>query len=147
MALDTSLNNILAWLRDEPELLAMLRDTYMEQAEIAETASASKNPDIVEKYENVDPAHLYSIAGLISVQANDQEIAAQAYERAVALAPENVNHRLNYTILLSDTHNYDEALAHAQKGLSLAQAQDTQQEAAQFAQLVAIFQDRAAGGE
>ncbi len=148
MALDTSLNNILAWLRDEPELLAMLRDTYMEQAEIAETASTSKNPDIVEKYENVEPAHLYSIAGLISVQASDQEIAAQAYERAVALAPENVNHRLNYTILLSDTHNYDEALAHAQKGLSLAQAQeDTQQEAAQFAQLVAIFQDRAAGGE
>jgi tetratricopeptide (TPR) repeat protein len=88
------------------------------------------------------------VAGLLSVRGGEVDTAVGLYEQATARAPNNLEHRRNYTLVLSDTERYDQALAEAEAGLEIAQTQEgAEQEAAQFRFLVNILQPKVAGGE
>lgn len=126
--LDSSIERIAAALNAHPELLSKLRAAYAEQAG--------------------DDALLHAIAGLLAVRAGDMEYAVTAYEQAAALQPQSLEYRRNYTIVLSDTRRYAQALNEAQATLALAQGQNAPEvEVSQLQTLIAFLQQKAAGGQ
>lgn len=126
--LDTSIETIADTLQESPELLRQLRDAYATAAE--------------------DDALLHAIVGLLSVHADDTERAVEAYARAATLQPQSLEYRRNYTIILSDTRQYDQALTQARAALELAQGQQaSEMETSQLQALVAFLEQRAAGGQ
>lgn len=128
--LDDSVERIIADMRDQPELLRKLRDAYNEQA-------TQRND-----------ALLYAISGLISIRVGDTEQAVQEYTQAVQIQPQSIEYRRNYTIVLSDTQRYDQALSEARNTLALAQGQAGREaEIAQLQALISFLEQKAAGGE
>ncbi|MCG8349122.1 MAG: serine hydrolase, partial [Chloroflexales bacterium] len=126
--LDSSIERIADSLEAEPDLLRKLRDAYAEQAG--------------------DDALLHAIAGLLSVRVGDMEQAVESYDRATTIQPQNVEYHRNFTIVLSDTRRYDQALSEARNTLSLAQSQPGREtEVAQLQALIAYLEQQAAGGE
>jgi tetratricopeptide (TPR) repeat protein len=129
-ALDTQINAIIDGLRDKPDQLKRLRDVY--------AAAATKKPD---------DAPLYSFMGLISVRAGDLPHAAESYSKLTQLQPDSVEARRNYTLVLSDTRQYQQAATEAQTMLSLAQQQQLpQQQTAAIQGLIDFLKARAGGG-
>jgi tetratricopeptide (TPR) repeat protein len=90
-----------------PDLLERIRDAYVTQAE-------SEND-----------ARLHAIAGLLSVRLGDMEQAATSYDQSVEIDPDDPGSRKNYTIILSDTKEYQQALTQATAALTLTQQQVT----------------------
>jgi tetratricopeptide (TPR) repeat protein/O-antigen ligase len=110
-ALDNQVAQIADSLRDQPDLLRRLREPY--------TAAVAKKPD---------DAALHSFIGLISVRLNELPQAADAFGQWTKLQPQSLEAHRNYTLVLSDTRQYPQALAEAQTLLSLAQAQQLPQD-------------------
>ncbi len=110
-ALDSQVTQIADSLRDQPDQLRRLRDAY--------TAAVTKKPD---------DAALHSFIGLISVRMNELPQAADAFSRWTQLLPQSLEAHRNYTLVLSDTRQYPQALAEAQTLLSLAQQQQLPQD-------------------
>jgi tetratricopeptide (TPR) repeat protein len=110
-ALDSQVTQIADSMRDQPDQLRRLRDTY--------TAAVAKKPD---------DAALYSFIGLISVRLNELPQAADAFSQWTKLQPQSLEAHRNYTLVLSDTRQYPQALTEAQTLLSLAQAQQLPQD-------------------
>ncbi len=127
------INMIVGAMNGHPDLLREIRAAFETQAD--------------------DDAILHSVIGLLSVRVGDAEGAVEAYERAVALDPDNLEHRLNYSIMLSDTLEYQAALQESQEGLSLAQKQnggeasDANQKEAQFQVLVSSLETLVANNQ
>jgi hypothetical protein len=69
-----------------------------------------------------------------------------AFDRAITMAPDDINLRQQYTVALSETQQYDAALQQAQAGLKLAQTQQSKTDVDRLTQLVATIQRRKAGG-
>jgi tetratricopeptide (TPR) repeat protein len=127
---DPALETLISTFNGHPDLLLRLRDAYSQVAE------------------QQNNARYYSVAGLLSVRGNEMEAAVDLYEQATKRAPNNLEHRRNYTLVLSDTRHYNRALSQAQTGLEIAQNQEgAEQEAAQFRFLVNVLQPKVAGGE
>ncbi|NJN66234.1 MAG: hypothetical protein HC884_05745 [Chloroflexaceae bacterium] len=123
--LNDALTSIVASLEGHPDLILQLRDAYADQAE--------------------GNAALYSAVGLLSVRGGDLEGAAQSYAHAIEEEPENVQHRLNYSLVLSDARQYTRALTESQEALSLARGQEGhEQEVAQLQFFIASLQQIAA---
>jgi hypothetical protein len=129
-ALDSQINAIIEGLRDQPDQLKRLRDAY--------AAAATKAPD---------DAPLYSFIGLLSVRAGDLPRAADSYAKLTQLQPNSLDARRNYTLVLSDTQQYQQATDEALKMLALAQQQQAPQEQTEAIQgLIEYLKVRAAGG-
>jgi tetratricopeptide (TPR) repeat protein len=127
---DPVIDTLISTFSGQPELLLNLRDAYREVAE------------------SEGSARYYSVAGLLSVRGGEPDAAVTLYEEATARAPNDLEHRRNYTLVLSDTRRYNQALSQAQAGLELAQnREDAEEEAAQFRYLVNLLQPKVAGGE
>jgi tetratricopeptide (TPR) repeat protein len=105
-ALDSQINAIIDGMRDQPDQLRRLRDSY--------TAASAKKPD---------DAALYPIIGLLSVRLGELPPAAEAYGKLTQLQPTNLEAHRNYTLVLSDTRQYQQAATAAQTTLTLAQQQ------------------------
>ncbi|HEU5098536.1 MAG TPA: hypothetical protein VFU22_05925, partial [Roseiflexaceae bacterium] len=130
-ALDGQITQIADSLRDQPDQLRRLRDAY--------TAAAAAKPD---------DAALLSFIGLISVRMNELPQAADAFSRWTKLQPQSFEARRNYTLVLSDTRQYPQALAEAQALLGLAQAQQLPQDQQGAIQgLVEFLKAQGAGGK
>jgi tetratricopeptide (TPR) repeat protein/O-antigen ligase len=129
--LNDSLDGILSVVsREQPALLTDLYDAYLASAEQRENAN------------------LYATAGRIAVLQENLADATTAYQQAVELAPEQVQNRLNYSLVLSNTEDFAAALTEAETGLQLAREQaDAQEVRARFEQLIAYLENRVAGGE
>lgn len=125
-ALDAQIAAIISSLSDQPDQLQRLRAAY-------ESALAA----------NPEDAALYSIVGQIAVTANDLPAAAAAYARQVQLQPQSYDAYRNYTLVLSDTRQYSQAISAAETLLTLAQEQNRQQEATQVQSLIAFLQQQA----
>jgi Tfp pilus assembly protein PilF len=126
--LDQQIEVISQVMADRPDLLRRLRDAYSAQAD--------------------EDGLLYAISGLLSLRIGDSDAAVDSYRRAVALEPENLEFRRNYTLVLSDTQDYAAAVSEARQTLALAQAQSGREaEAAQLEALIAFLQQKAAGGQ
>ncbi len=126
--LNQSIERIAESMRDAPELLQRLSQAYMAQAG--------------------DDALLHTIAGLLAHRAGDMETAVAAYGRAANLQPQSLEYRRNYTIVLSDTRRYAQALDEARATLALAQGQNASMAVTnQLEALISFLQERAAGGQ
>lgn len=94
---------------------------------------------------------LASVAGLVAVRSGDLNSAVTAYGTAVQSAPQRLDYLRNYTLVLSDTSRYAEALKAGEQAVAIAQQQvqsgQTQQSEADLLQaLVAYLQQKASGG-
>jgi tetratricopeptide (TPR) repeat protein len=110
-ALDSQVTQIADSMRDQPDQLRRLRDAY--------TAASAKK---------ADDAALYSFIGLISVRLNELPQAADSFGRWTQLQPQSIEAHRNYTLVLSDTKQYPQAIAEAQTMLTLAQQQQLPQD-------------------
>jgi hypothetical protein len=130
-AIDNQVTQIADSLRDQPDQLRRLREAYA-------AASAAKPDD----------AALHSFVGLISVRLNELPQAADAFGRWTQLQPQSLEAHRNYTLVLSDTRQYPQALAEAQTLLGLAQQQQLPQDQQGAIQgLVEFLKSQAAGGK
>jgi tetratricopeptide (TPR) repeat protein len=128
-ALDAQISAIIEGLRDQPEQLKRLGDAYS-------SATTAKPND----------APLFSVLGLISVRTGDLPRAADSYARLTQLQPSNMEARRNYTLVLSDTGQYQQAAAEAQTMLTLAQQQQLPQQQTDAIQGLIDFLKVRAGG-
>jgi tetratricopeptide (TPR) repeat protein len=130
-ALDSQISQITDSMAAQPDQLRRLRDAY---------AAA-----LVKK---ADDAALYSFMGLISVRLKDLPQAADSFGRWTQLQPQSIEARRNYTLVLSDTKQYPQALAEAQTMLTLAQQQQLSQDQQTAIQgLVDFLRTQGAGGK
>jgi tetratricopeptide (TPR) repeat protein len=148
LQLTNSIERIAADYEGQPELIRQLRDAYAERAAFGDNELTTKPADqIATAYSSGNTALLHAIAGLLSVRAGDLDEAVTAYERAASLSPQSFEYRRNYTIVLSDTQQYDRALAEAQATLGLIQGQQGREsDSGQIQALIAYLQQQAAGG-
>lgn len=126
-SLNDQLSDILPLAEYYPEQLRFLRDAYLDGAR--KSAQAKRK-----KYEQV--ASAYATAGLLSIQMNDFAGATEAYSQAIRLNPNALEYYQNYTIALSDTHQYAAALEAARSALALARKQGKSDEVVRWEQLV-----------
>jgi len=110
-ALDGQVSQIADSLRDQPDQLRRVRDAYAE--------AVTKKPD---------DAALYSFIGLTSLRLNDLSRATEAFGHWTQVQPQSVDARRNYTLVLSDTKQYQQAATEAQNLLTLAQQQKLPQD-------------------
>jgi tetratricopeptide (TPR) repeat protein len=129
-ALDSQINVIIDSMRDKPDQLKRLREVY--------ATAVTKKPE---------DAALYSFIGLLSVRAGDLPRASESYAKLTQLQPNNMEARRNYTLVLSDTGQYQQAATEAQAMLAIAQQQQLpQQQTAAIQGLIDFLKARAAGG-
>ena len=129
-AIDNQVSLLADSLRSQPDQLTRLRDAY--------ASAAQQNPN---------DATLQSFIGLLSVRLNDMPRAATAFARWTELQPESLDARRNYTLVLSETQQYAQAVTQAQGLLALAQKQRVAQDQLTLYQnLVSFFTAKAQGG-
>ncbi len=129
-ALDPYAQQIIDSLAAEPELTEQLAAKYIQ--------IANKSNDSL----------LNSIAALLAVRINDLDTAIELYGKIAEREPTNLDNLRNYTIVLSDSNRYAEALDQAEIGLAQAQVQEGRDlEIAQFEYLVELFKQKVAGGQ
>jgi tetratricopeptide (TPR) repeat protein len=105
-ALDGQISSIIESMRSAPDQLLRLRAAY--------EAALQKDPgDITSN----------ALIGLISARAGDLPRAAAAFSDVVRLQPQNLEARQNYTLVLSDMMQYQQASAEAELLLQMAQQQ------------------------
>lgn len=116
-----------------------------EASALAASLQENGNPDLLRSLRDIYLAHAknnaerYAQAGILSVHADDMQTATQSYSRAVALAPDNLQYRQNYAIVLSDTQQYDRALDEAQAALAIAQNDGNEEEIVRFETFIAFL--------
>ncbi|MEM8535001.1 MAG: O-antigen ligase family protein [Chloroflexota bacterium] len=128
-ALNNQIELIATSMQTQPEQLQRLLEGY-------ETL-------VAEETENA--ASLYAIIGRLAFLVGDLSRAEAAYASQVELEPSNTQARQNYTLVLSDTQQYQKAVSEAEVLLTLVQSQD-QELAAQVQVLVDYLKNQAAGG-
>jgi cytochrome c-type biogenesis protein CcmH/NrfG len=126
-ALDAQFSAITSSLSGQPQQLQRLFDVY--------NAAAKKKPD---------DAALFAFIGQLGVLKGDLASARDAYAKQTQLQPESPEALQNYTLVLSDSKQYQQALGEAQTLLTLVQ--QNQQQAQQVQGLVNFLKQRAAGG-
>jgi tetratricopeptide (TPR) repeat protein len=125
-ALDSQIATIINSMQGQPEQLQRLQTAY--------EAAVVQKPD---------DAQLYAIIGQIAVVSNDLERARNAYAKQAELQPQSFDALRNYTLVLSDTRQYQQAITEAQQLLSIAQGQSDQQQAAQVQALIDFLKQKA----
>jgi tetratricopeptide (TPR) repeat protein len=128
-ALDSQINQIIDGMGDQPDQLRRLRDSYA-------AASAQKPDDVA----------FYPIIGLLSVRLGDLPRAAEAYGQLTQLQPTSLEAYRNYTLVLSDTRQYQQAVTAAETTLSLAQQQQASEQDQAALQGLLNYLRIAAGG-
>ncbi len=109
-ALNTQIGSIASGFASQPEQLARLSERY--------AALAAASPD--------DPAYQRAI-GQLAIFAGTPDVARDAFARQSQLQPTDFDALRNYTLALSDTGQYEDAVAQGEKLLALAQQQGDQQ--------------------
>ncbi len=136
------LEPILESLRADEQALATLRAAFEEakqryDQQRAAASAAGRRP----------PADPFFLTQLARVRAASGDLPGMhaAFEEALALDPGNVAYRRLYTIALSDTQQYDAALAQAEQAKTLAEQQQLTQYASDLQQLIDLLRPRAGG--
>jgi tetratricopeptide (TPR) repeat protein/O-antigen ligase len=128
-ALDSQVPAIIDALRDQPDQLRRLHDSY--------TAALAQRPD---------DAALHSFAGLLAIRLGDLAGATESFARQTQLQPQSLEAWRNYTLVLSDTQQYGQAAGAAQRLLELLRTQQPGQSVTDLEQLVEFYRQRAGGG-
>ncbi len=123
-ALDTQIGPVINALRDRPDLLGQLAVAY--RAQIAKTP---------------DDVGLYAALGRVADRAGDLPTAVDAFGTVVRLQPENLEAHQYYTLVLSDSQRYDDAIRAANDLLTRAQQRGVAAEDVQAIQgLITLFE-------
>ncbi len=145
-----SIERIADGLADRPDLIVQLRDAYERHAATQEqrlaAAEARRAPEADLAALRQQVALLHSVVGLLSVRAGNVGAALEPYRRAVELEPTRANYSRNYAIVLSDTRQYDAALAEARRSISVLRGQPgAEAELATTQQLIALIEEARQG--
>lgn len=139
-----SVEAIAADLADRPDLLLKLRDGYAAAATRAEEnlRAAEGQPERAASLPILREraALLHSVVGLLTVRGGELPAALEPYKRAVELLPANSSYSRNYTIVLSDTRQYDAAIAEVNRLLAQLRAAGRSDEAAQAEALIPLLE-------
>lgn len=137
-----TLGAILPALQSDPQALATVRAAYEEQKQrydqLRQQASAEGRAP-------VSDARFLSQLGRVRAAAGDREGLRAAYDELLAIAPDNVTYRQQYSLVLSDTQQFDAALQQAQAALTLAQQQQLERQVAELQQLIALMRTKTGG--
>ncbi|MEI6179690.1 MAG: hypothetical protein WCP31_02960 [Chloroflexales bacterium] len=147
-ALNNSIEGITTDLKTRPDLLLKLREAYtgIATTQEADLATAAQNGTDVSAL-RAQVAIYQTITGLLAVRNGDVAGSVTAYRRAVELQPLNPTYSRNYSIVLSDTVKYAEAIAETQRLITQLRGQTgNEQTIAQAEQLIALF-ERVRGGK
>ncbi|RMG49213.1 MAG: hypothetical protein D6716_11805, partial [Chloroflexi bacterium] len=139
-----NLDRIARALQSRPDLLSQLRSAFAVQAERADqifTEAQGKPERAIELPALSDQAsRLYAAVARLAVQTGDIAGAVAPYARAVAIQPTNTALSQQYTLVLSETLQYDAAVAEAQRLLSILKSSGRNNEAAQVEQLITVLE-------
>lgn len=139
-----NLDRIARGLSSRPDLLNQLRDAFAVQAERAaqELAEAQGKPERAIELPTLtaQAAGLYAAVARLAVQTADMAGAVAPYARAVAIQPDNAALSEQYTLILSETLQYDAALAEARRLLAVLQSSGRTNELARVEQLIALIE-------
>ncbi len=132
-------------LAGRPELIERLRSAFAQEAARADATLAGVEPLAERQYDlpvlRDRAALLHTISGLMAVRSGDVSGSLEAYGRAVLIAPANVDYSRNYTLVLSDTGRYDEAINEQRRLLGVLGAAPNRQRDVQAAtQLIQIVE-------
>jgi tetratricopeptide (TPR) repeat protein len=131
-------------LADHRDQIARLRDAFSAAAQKAEdrlkTLQGDPERAADARAASSQAALLHSVVGLLAVRAGTVSDSLEPYQRAVTLQPANVEYSRNYTIVLSDTKRYDEAIAEANRLIAVLQAAGQTDKLAQVQQLLKVVQ-------
>jgi tetratricopeptide (TPR) repeat protein len=125
-ALTAQIPAISASLQGQPEQLKRLLDRYKTVAE-----------------QNPEDGAIQGAYGQLALAAKDLEGARGALARQVQLQPQSLDAHRNYSLVLSDTAQYQQAAAEAQTWLTLAQQQKNEQVTAQAQGLLQYLKAKA----
>ncbi|WP_129632936.1 tetratricopeptide repeat protein [Candidatus Oscillochloris fontis] len=120
-------------LNNEPALLSRLHTAFLTAAQRYDERLERSTDDATLRSQT---ARLYAVAGLLAAYADASEEALAPYQRAVNLQPTSVEYSQNYTLILSDTQRYQEALAEANRMLIVVQGSGRSSEIANVEQLI-----------
>ncbi len=139
-----NLDRIARALSSRPDLLNQLRLAFVDQAEYAERtlADAKGKPERAIEIPTLEDraTRLYAAVARLAVQAGDIASAVEPYARAVAIQPANVTLSQQYALVLSETLQYDAAIAETQRLLAVLRDKGRTGEVAQVEQLKAVLE-------
>ncbi|WP_322510874.1 hypothetical protein [Chloroflexus sp.] len=139
-----NLDRIARALSSRPDLLNRLRTAFAAQAERAdqELAQAQGKPERAFELPTLETqaVNLYAAIARLAVQINDLEGAVAPYARAVAIQPDNAAISEQYTLILSETLQYDAALAEARRLRAVLQNSGRTSEVARIDQLIGVIE-------
>ncbi|GAC1639201.1 MAG: O-antigen ligase family protein [Herpetosiphon sp.] len=144
---EPNLDRIVSDLAVDPAALQpmadVLRDKIGQQLPAAELARlpAERQQTLRGSYARMDAA-----LGRVAAGLNDSATVKSSFDRGIALAPDNVQVRQQYTVALSDTRQYDNALNQAQTALQMAQQQKRDDVTTQLKRMITVLEQRRAGG-
>jgi tetratricopeptide (TPR) repeat protein len=143
-ALTNSIESIATDLAARPELLMKLRTAYAAAAATQEQtlAALTQTPDGITNPGTLQTqvALLQTITGLLAVRGGDVPSALDPYRRATELQPLNPTYSRNYSIVLSDTMRYADAITETQRLIGQLRGQSgSEKSIADAEQLIALF--------
>lgn len=139
-----NLDRIARALNSRSDLLNQLRSAFAVQATRAEQvlAEAREKPERAFELPTLETqaANLYAAVARLAVQTNDLAGAVKPYARAVSIQPANAALSEQYTLVLSETLQYDAALTEARRLLAVLQSNGRTGEMARIEQLIALIE-------
>jgi tetratricopeptide (TPR) repeat protein len=134
------IQNVADSLAAHPDQIVRLRDAFIAAAQKTEdrltTLEGDPQQSATAGSVRGQAALLQSVVGLLSVRAGNVSSSLAPYQRAVVLQPANVEYSRNYTIVLSDTKHYDQAVAEMNRLIAALQAAGQSDKIAQVQQLL-----------
>ncbi|NJN16386.1 MAG: hypothetical protein HC822_08990 [Oscillochloris sp.] len=131
-------------LQGREDLLQQLRVAYVTAAANAEQTliDAEGRPERADDLPVLRErtALMHSVVGLLSVRLGDVSGSLEDYRRAVILLPDNVAYSRNYTIVLSDTGQYDAAITEVNRISDVLRASGRTNEISQVEGLIAVIE-------
>lgn len=137
-----SLDPILASLKADPQALAMLQTAYEQQKQ---QYDAQREQAQAQGRAPVTDARFLSQLGRVRSAAGDMAGMRAAFDQMVQAAPDNVTYRQIYTVALSDTLQFNDALKQAEQALALAQQQQLNQQVTTLQKLISDMRAKAGG--
>ena len=136
------LDRLLGVLKEQPAIIADIHAAYEAQKE---RYDRQRQQALAQGQQLAPDVRFLSQLGRVRAAAGDVAGMRAVFDEIVQTDPENVTYRQLYTLVLSDTLQFDAALQQAQKALDLAQQQQLTTQAADLQRLIDMMRKKAGG--
>lgn len=105
---------------DEPEIRKRARIRLQLAVGYFQQGQTTVALDETKQALNIDPGFgdAYNLRGLVYMRLNDQRLAEESFQRAIALSPQDGNIQHNYGWMLCQQHRYDDAISAFNRALA-----------------------------